>query len=147
MPEDPNSAFAREAESKFDSYLPVLTFTILGLAVQTLKFVVPLGFWVEVGALTLMFASGVLSLVRLEQRSVVFNRAALRNSTLERRNMVAREHPNDYVTASATAAKAQADLNRDQKRQRDLYVIQRYTLIGGIFLLLAARVISALPRK
>ena len=74
---DDNIRYARIPQEKFEYYLVALTFTLLGLSVQTVKFgssnvadILELVGWV------VLLLSGIMALLRLEMQPVVHNNYA-----------------------------------------------------------------------
>lgn len=141
--EDPNYRAAREAQNKFDQYFPALTFTVLGLGVQTAKWGYPPSDRLELGAWDLIFLAGVLSLWRLEAAPVFFLRQARisEEQVAVQLAEMRRETPN-----RTELSKLSTEQDRAQRGTVFLYRVQRTSLVVGIAAMMAARAVFGLPR-
>lgn len=136
MSEDPNFQASRNAQEKFDHYLPILTFTLVGLSIQTAKWDYLPSYRFEIIGWALLFISGVLSLLRLERKSVFYAKAGTANDLKKQ----ADESRNDQVIA--WEMKISADLKRDSRRMVIMYGVQRWALILGFLAIIIARALT-----
>lgn len=140
--EDPNYKHAREAQTKFDHYFPVLAFTLLGLAVQTAKWGHPVATTFELEAWGLMLLAGVLSLWRLEAAPVMYIRQAKIHEEQDRLRAARIHAPLDADGRPLQALVDDAD--RVQRGTVFLYRVQRTALIIGLVVLMAARAVHGI---
>lgn len=162
MPEDDNAAAAHRVQVKFEFYLVALTFTVLGLSVQTAKF----GGLVVADALELfswvvLLLSGLFGLWRLEWSPVFYHVSDRRDWSHEiarqaRRQISSgvqqvgvsgedRTFPVDEIVRMHEEAVSRFDKELDglQNRQLKKYRVQRATLLVGMVGLVVARGLPA----
>lgn len=139
---------ARDSQEKFDHYVPVLVFTILGLAMQTLKWQNSRVDCVAIAALVFLFVSGMLSLLRLERNPAYWVKVANTNAWAEKvENAVKSGHPVELIKVLAEEKKAaqKADEAENTLGMR-LYQVQRWAFVLGVGCLLLFNILPRLCR-
>ena len=143
--EHPNYKHARDASDKFDNYFPVLVFSILALAVQTLTWTDRVSNYASVSAISLLFLSGILSLWKLEQVPGFFVAAAEADDLRDKVNRLITTSPLPPSTFTDLATLA---VSQDQKvvsineRFKFWYKVQRWAFVVGLGALIFARIHS-----
>lgn len=162
MPINPNIEIAHRLQERFDFYLIALTFTILGLSIQTAEFNEhnPSNI-LEVLSWFTLFLSGLVGLSRLEWIPAVFNaHAEVEESESEavrlRRAqalgqtevpLIGEERQTAPIEEAINSHQAFADNSRPMVEKLNnitliKYRIHKWSLVAGMFLLIMARAIE-----
>lgn len=153
-----NQEFAREIQHKFDYYVMALTFTVLGLSIQSVDFddYKNFGIFMELASWTMLFVSSLFSLSRLEWQPALTNNhvmvdrvkkeiSGLENAKTNGEVIVSYQNSGDIPIDDAIDRQSEilSILENQQssikKETRFKYGSQRFTLIAGFFLLFLAR--------
>jgi hypothetical protein len=162
---DPNLAIAEHLQEKFDFYLIGLTFTVLGLSVQTAKLDGPAPKdTLELVSWSMLFVSGLAGLYRAERAPSLFRLGSVHVREQDRetrlreasREGAAAVHigddgttrPIDEEIGKSTKAAAYVKnlLDRDYTRLHRIYPLQRWLLAFGFATLLLARGYAVLSK-
>ena len=155
---DPNSVTAQRTQEKLDFYVVALSFTVLGLSIQTAIYgrnvvadILELASWV------LLLSSGVIGLWRIEGKPFLYHLVSLRDDFDSRaknirkveaqgtRSMFSLDQGREISTAEAleiavtSIAKIDEKLEPWQKTLGRRYNAQRWSLVAGFGCLVMAR--------
>ncbi len=159
MNSDPNLDIAQKMQERFEFYLIALTFTILGLSIQTATFGAHLTSDIlELTSWLLLFISGIVGLSRLEWLPVAYKvHAEIEDIKKEVNDMVqAQEAGQDIVLVkdadvdsmqiqevinshNEAITKLQPQLHSTEKWTHKKYLIHKWSFVLGVLFLLLAR--------